>query len=100
MFTVFTFHVLKQGHCSKNNNTTATTTPHQIEFTTNAKYHITKLMQNKDLQEPIKQLMSHISNKQRKEYHNAYCSAAKKQPLWFNQKKNYNLSKIPDVQIN
>ena len=54
MFTAFTFHVLKQGHCSKNNNTTATTTPHKIEFTANAKYHITKLMQSKDLHEPIK----------------------------------------------
>ena len=54
MFTTFTFHVLKQGLFSKNNNTTATTTPHKIEFTANAKYHITKLMQSKDLQEPIK----------------------------------------------
>ena len=49
MFTAFTFHVLKQGLFSKNNNTTATTIPHQIEFIANAKYHITKLMQSKDL---------------------------------------------------
>ena len=54
IFTAFTFHALKHGHCSKNNKTTATTTPHQIEFTANAKYHITKMMQSKDLQEPIK----------------------------------------------
>ena len=54
MFTAFTFYVLKQGHCSKNNNTTATNTPHQIEFTANTKYHITKRMQSKDLQELIK----------------------------------------------
>ena len=54
MFTAFTFYILKQGHCNKNNNTTATTTPHQIKFTANAKYHITKLMQSKDLQESIK----------------------------------------------
>ena len=54
MFTTFTFHVLKQGHYSKNNNTTATTTRHQIEFIANAKYHITKLMQSKNLHELIK----------------------------------------------